>query len=76
MKNLLSFLITQITGSSDFEIMDTEVEQETTLIVHATPAIVGLIIGKEGKTIKNLRRILSIRGVLEKKNVRISVLEK
>jgi predicted RNA-binding protein YlqC (UPF0109 family) len=50
MKNLLSFLITQITGSSDFEIMDTEVEQETTLIVHATPAIVGLIIGKEGKT--------------------------
>jgi len=37
--------------------------------------ILGLIIGKEGKTIKNLRRILSVKATPEKKIVNISVSE-
>lgn len=75
MKELLSFLITNITGSDDFEVGENMNEEEgrLTLDVVANPDIVGLIIGREGKTIKNLRKILSIRATREKLGVNINV---
>lgn len=78
MKDLLSFLINNITGASegeDFEIILVQEDGRTDLEVKAKPEIIGLIIGREGKTIKNIRKILSIRGVLENTSVNISVNE-
>ena len=75
MIDLIKFLITKITGSSDFTIDESEDERGTLYTVHAKPEIIGLIIGKEGKTIKNIRRVASIRGVLEKKSININVTE-
>ena len=74
MKGLLEFLIENITGSKGFSV-DEESEQDgrVNLEVTADPEIVGLIIGKEGKTIKNLRKILSIRATKEKLGVNITV---
>lgn len=76
MQNLLEFLIQKITGAKpaeDFDIASETVEDRVTLNVSAKPDFIGLIIGKEGKTIKNIRKIVSIRAVLENKSVNISV---
>lgn len=77
MNSLLEFLINKITGAkagSDFSVSQKEENGRTTLEVTAKPDIIGLIIGKEGKTIKNIRKIVAIRAVLENKSVNISVI--
>lgn len=76
MIDLLKFLIKNITGSDDFDVVEQDEDGRTILEVHAIPDIIGLIIGKEGKTIKNLRNIVKVRAVLENKSVNITVLEK
>ncbi len=76
MKDLLTFLIKKITNSSDFTVEEVDEEGRTVLKVNAEPSIIGLIIGKSGRTIKNIRKILSIKAVLEGKSVAISVNEK
>ncbi len=75
MQELIRFLIEKITGSKDFEIEESTDERGVLFTVKAKPEIIGLIIGKAGKTIKNIRRIASIRAVTENKSVNISVLE-
>lgn len=78
MKNLLEFLINKITVATpaeDFSVSEETNEGKTVLTVSAKPDIIGLIIGKEGKTIKNIRKIVSIRAVLENKSVNISVIQ-
>jgi uncharacterized protein len=73
MKDLLTFLIKNITGSTDFTVDETKEEGKVSFFVKANPEVVGLIIGKEGKTIKNIRRIVSVRATLEDKVINISV---
>lgn len=76
MTELLQFIIKKITGSEDFDVEEAQEEGKTLLTVHANKDIIGLIIGKGGKTIKNIRKILSVKATLEDKAVNISVLEK
>ncbi len=76
MQDLIKFLITKITGSEDFEISESQDERGELFTVKANPEIIGLIIGKEGKTIKNIRRIASIKATALDKFVNINVIEK
>ncbi len=76
MTDLIKFIISKITGSTDFEVEETKDERGDLFIVHANPEIIGLIIGAHGKTIKNIRRIASIKAVLENKSLYISVAER
>lgn len=76
MKDLLKFLITNITGVAEFEIEESENDSMIDFNVHAPKESMGLIIGKEGKTIKNIRKIMSIRATIEKKAIQINILEK
>jgi predicted RNA-binding protein YlqC (UPF0109 family) len=74
MKELLAFILEKLTGSADFEIDVQETEEgKIDLIVKAPEELAGLIIGKQGKTIKNIRRIVSIKAALEDKVVNISL---
>lgn len=74
MKDLLSYILTSITGSNDFIIEETEPEAgKISFEVVCDPEIIGLIIGKEGKTIKNIRRLLSIKATKDKTGVYINV---
>lgn len=75
MKDLSLFLISNITGSKDISVSETQEEGRTILDVTAEKSVVGLIIGKEGKTIKNLRRILAIRAAKEDTMVSVNVHE-
>lgn len=74
MKELLTYLITEITGSDQFEIDEHVENEKINLEVRANPSIVGLIIGKQGKTIKTLRKILSIKATNDNTVVSISVI--
>lgn len=76
MKDLLKFLVEKITGSEDFEVTEKDEDGRTLLTIEAKPDIIGLIIGKAGKTIKNIRRIVSIKAVLDGKSININVISK
>ncbi len=76
MKDLLIYILENITGSKDFEIDEQEVESgKVDLLVKAPSELIGLIIGKQGKTIKNIRRLVSVRAALENKAVNILLQE-
>ena len=75
MIDLIKFLIQKITGSDDFQVDETTDEKGVLFTVHAKPEVIGLIIGKEGKTIKNIRRIASIKAILLNQFVSINVTE-
>ncbi len=76
MKNLLSFLIKKITGIKDFTIQESTENSYTNFTVITEPGTAGLIIGKQGRTIKTIRNLLKVKATLEKKGVNISVEEK
>jgi predicted RNA-binding protein YlqC (UPF0109 family) len=75
MKKLLEFLLQNIVDKGEFEIEETTEDDREILNIKADKSVIGLIIGKDGQTIKNLRRILSIKGTLEGKLINISVSE-
>lgn len=76
MKKLLEYLIEQITGSEKFSVLEETKDDLLQLTVEADPEILGLIIGKKGKTIRNIRNLLKVRATLEKKGVNVFVTEK
>lgn len=76
MKKLLEFLVKNIIGSEDFTIEEEVNGDQSLLTIKTDPKYMGLIIGKGGKTIKNLRNILKIKAVLENKQVNINASEK
>ena len=77
MKELLDFVIKSITGTDDFEIIEEEnVEGFVKFTVSLPKEQVGLVIGKEGKTIKAIRSLLRARATLDKKGFTLDVQEK
>jgi len=73
MKELLTFLVEKITGNKDIKIEESEEEGRVDYLISAPEDIVGMIIGKGGKTIKAIRNLLKVRATLEKKAVSVSV---
>jgi uncharacterized protein len=76
MKELLEFLIKEITGSDDCEISIEEEENRVVFNIKAPADHIGIIIGKEGRTIKSIQEIMRVRAKLEGKMVYVSVAEK
>jgi predicted RNA-binding protein YlqC (UPF0109 family) len=73
MKELLDFLVKNITGIEDYSIEEVTDNSFTKFVVKTNPDEAGLIIGKGGKTVKTLRNLLKVRATLENKGVAISV---
>lgn len=73
MKKLLEFIIEEITGTKDFSIEEKEEEGNVTLIINGDPSHMGLIIGKNGVTIKAIQTVLRVRARLEGKMVFVVV---
>lgn len=76
MEELLNFLLTEITGEEDFEIEKIEEDGVLNFNVKADTEHMGLIIGKNGKTIKAIQEIMRVRGKLEDKGVYVNIEEK
>lgn len=74
MRDLTIFLISEIVGKDvEFVVSESTEGDKVTLDVVAPEDSVRLIIGKEGKTIKNIRKILAIVATQKKMVVNINV---
>ncbi|MBI4153449.1 KH domain-containing protein [Candidatus Woesebacteria bacterium] len=73
MKDLLTFILTGITEKDNFEIAEESEGERSHFLIKAPEDSIGIIIGKEGKTIKAIRSLLKVRATLEKKGVSVSV---
>jgi len=76
MKKLLKYIVKGIIGSAQFSIKEEEEDDRLNYIIEAKPDYLGLIIGKNGKTIRAIRNLLRVRATLEQKVVSVSVIEK
>ena len=76
MRDLLEYLVREISGRKDLEVAEQAEGEVVNLTVHADPSVIGLIIGKQGKTIRTIRNLVKVRATLEKKAVNVSVEEK
>lgn len=76
MRDLLEFLIKKITGIKDFTIKEESENSFTRFIVKTNPDQAGLVIGKNGKTIKMIGSLLKVRAILGDRAVTVSVEEK
>lgn len=76
MKELLEYLITNITGTEDFEISESSEGDRENFEIIISKDYIGMVIGKEGSTIRSIRKIISVKATLENKLVNISVSER
>lgn len=72
MKKLLNYLVKNSTGIEDFVIEEEKNDNETTYTVKTPEENLGLLIGKNGRTIKTIRRLLKVRATLE--NVKVNLI--
>lgn len=75
MEDLLNYLVEEITGSKDIKIVAEEAAGFTNYKIIAPKELMGILVGKEGRTIKAIRNILKVRATLEKRAVGVSVEE-
>jgi predicted RNA-binding protein YlqC (UPF0109 family) len=74
MEELLKYLVENITGNSKIKISKSEEEGNVNFTIKPPDDVVGLIIGKAGKTIKAISSLLKVRATLEKKRVNVEVI--
>jgi len=72
MKKLLDYLVKNSTGIKDFKIEEDKIDNETTFTVKAPKESLGLLIGKNGRTIKSIRRLLKVKATLE--NIKVNLI--
>lgn len=75
MKKLLQFILENIVDKADFVIEENTNPDGTYETVKVNKDKIGMVIGKEGKTIKAIQDILRIKGRLENTRIFISVQE-
>lgn len=73
MRDLLEFILEGIVDKEKFSIEESEEDGKVTLKVIADSDITGLIIGKEGKTVKAIQNLLRVRARLENKSIFLNI---
>ena len=76
MKDLLEYIVTNLVTNPDAVSID---EQNTggsvDLILTVDPSDMGIIIGKNGQTIRAIRKILTVRAIAEQVRVNLQLAE-
>lgn len=75
MQDLLEFLVKNITGEGSIKIVAEEAEGFTNYKIISPKEFVGILVGKEGRTIRAIRNILKVKATLEGRAVGVSVEE-
>jgi len=73
MKELLEFIVKSILDKKDFDISENEEDGNLILQIKVKPESAGLLIGKDGQTIKSIQNIISVRAKKDNKNAYIKV---
>lgn len=76
MKELLQFLVEGLTGDKKITVEENSQNGAIDYLILAPKEVVGMIIGKGGKTIRAIRNLVKVRATLEAKAVSVSVEEK
>ncbi|MBI2020289.1 KH domain-containing protein [Candidatus Daviesbacteria bacterium] len=72
MKDLLNFIVTSLVTKPDaVKIEENNQEGNVDLNLTVDPSDMGLIIGKNGQTIRAIRKLLTVRAIAE--NVRVNL---
>src|SRR3990167_9883873 len=72
MKDLLNYIVTSLVSNKDAIAIDEQAEgTDIILTLTVDPADMGLIIGKNGQTIRAIRKLLTVRAIAE--NVRVNL---
>lgn len=75
MKNLLEYLAKNLTNNDQIEVLF-ETEGETQIFtIKAPQEVMGLLIGKEGRTIRSIRSLARARAIIDKINVTVKLEE-
>lgn len=64
MEDLLVYIAKSITGSEEIEIVEGEEEGAKVYVIKAPQEFVGLLIGKEGKTVRAIRNLAKAKSML------------
>lgn len=72
MKDLLNFIVTSLVTKPDAVLIDEQHEDSTVnLNLTVDPSDMGIIIGKNGQTIRAIRKLLTVRAIAE--NIRVNL---
>ncbi|MBI4038620.1 KH domain-containing protein [Candidatus Daviesbacteria bacterium] len=76
MKDLLNYIVTSLVTKSDCVSIDEQKNDGTiNLTLTVDPSDMGLIIGKNGQTIRAIRKLLTVRAIAENIRVNLSLSE-
>lgn len=76
MKDLVDYIVKQLVTKPEEVVIDEQkVNGEISLLLTVNPSDMGLIIGKNGQTIKALRRLLTVRAMAEDVRVNLQLNE-
>jgi predicted RNA-binding protein YlqC (UPF0109 family) len=76
MIELITFIIKNVTGREDFEVIENELEGgRVEYVVKIPKDLMGIVIGKGGNTVKAIRNLIKVKATIEKKSVNIFVEE-
>ncbi len=72
MKDLLNYIVTNIVSNPEaVKINEDSQDGIVNLILTVDPADMGLVIGKNGQTIRSIRKLLTVRAIAE--NIRVNL---
>jgi predicted RNA-binding protein YlqC (UPF0109 family) len=75
MLKLLEHITQSITDNKDIEVTISETDGVKTFTVHAPKEVMGLLIGKEGKTIRAIRSLARARAIIDQEKVFVNIEE-
>lgn len=76
MKDLLNYIVTSIVSKPEEVHIDEFIEAGTVnLNLSVDPSDMGLVIGKNGQTIRSIRKLLTVRAIAENVRVNLQLVE-
>lgn len=75
MRELLEYILSELLEKGDYKIDEENNDGFSNFVVKADKEVIGLIIGKNGKTIRAIRNLLRVRATLNGSAVNLSVVE-
>ncbi|OGZ36765.1 MAG: hypothetical protein A3D38_00390 [Candidatus Portnoybacteria bacterium RIFCSPHIGHO2_02_FULL_40_23] len=76
MKQLLEYISRSLTENEDIQIQVQEQDGAKAYTIVAPKDVMGILIGKEGKTIRAIRALARARAIVDQEKVFINLLEK
>lgn len=75
MKDLLIHIIKGITGEEDIKVDEVEEEGFTIFTLHVPEDKIGMVIGKEGRTINAMKNIAKVIAIRQNRRISIEIAE-